>query len=354
VSAAVGAGLQRVSAETELVVQPVADGGDGTVDALVAAGYSRVEVGTVGPTGEALRTAYARHGDEAVVELAAVVGLGRLPGGKLRPLDASTYGLGLVVADAIDRGATRVVIGVGGSASTDGGAGMVEALGARLLTADGSPAARGGRGLSSIRGIDADGLSKRIDGIEFVVARDVDNPLLGKRGAAAVFAPQKGAGPAEVERLERGLATWATVVRAAGGRDVADLPGAGAAGGTAYAAVGLLGADLVSGIDVVLDRAGFDRALSDAGLVVTGEGCLDAQTLGGKAPAGVAARASGRGVPVVAVAGRSELTNEQLHDIGIAAIYALSELEPDVSRSMTSAAALLERIGERIAREWFA
>jgi glycerate kinase len=354
VSAAIGAGLRRVLPEADLAVQPVADGGDGTIDALTAAGYSRVELGTVGPTGQPLRTAYALRGDEAVVELAAVVGLGRLPDGKPRPLDASTYGFGLLVADAIKRGATRVVLGVGGSASTDGGMGMVEALGARALTASGSQAARGGRGLASIRAVEVEELAKRIDGIQFVVASDVDNPLLGDSGAAAVFAPQKGAGPTDVEALAEGLANWARVVTAAGGRDVAGSPGAGAAGGTAYAAMSLLGAAVVPGIELVLDRTGFDQALSGARIVITGEGSLDVQTLGGKAPAGVAARASRRGLPVVAVAGRSGLTDEQLQDLGIARVYVLSALEPDASRSMTNAAGLLERIGEQIAREWLA
>jgi glycerate kinase len=348
----VAAGIRRVASDADLMLLPVADGGDGTVDAALAAGYTRMTVDAVGPTGEPVAAVYALDGSRAVVELASVVGLSRLPDGIRRPLDASTFGFGSVVAAAIDAGATQIVLAVGGSASTDGGAGMVEALGARVHTSAGEAPVRGGRGLRHVRSIELEQLRKRIDGVSFVVAGDVANPLLGDRGAAAVFGPQKGADPAEVSLLEAGLEQWAAVVGEAVGTDFASLPGSGAAGGTAFAAVALLDAELASGIDLVLGLVDIGGALVDADLVVTGEGSIDEQTLAGKAPLGVAAAARERGIPVVAVAGRCLVDPRRLAAAGIRRVYVVSEIEPDHDRSMANAARLLELIGRQIAREW--
>lgn len=354
VGRAVTAGLHATRPDLDVVQVPVADGGDGTVAVALAAGYTRVEVAAVGPTGLPVVTGYARHGSRAVVELADVVGLARLPGRRLDPLGSSTAGLGVVVQDALDRGATEIVLGLGGSASTDGGAGLVQALGASLTDAAGRELAPGGAALTALHRLDLSALRARIDGVRFVVACDVDHPLLGPRGAAAVFGPQKGAGPAEVEQLEAALAVWARAVAGETGAELADEPGAGAAGGTGFAALALLGAELRPGIDLVLDLVGFDRLLDGADLVITGEGSLDEQSLAGKVPVGVA-RAVGRAdrrIPVVAVAGRSTLSAARLQQAGIDRAYPLSELEPDLTASIAGAATLLRAVGASIAQDW--
>ncbi len=352
VAAAVADGLARVRPDVDVVARPVADGGDGTVDAVVSVGFERVALDSVGPTGRPVTTSYAVSGMRAVVELAAVVGLDLLPGRAPDPLGSSTYGLGLVIAHAIEHGAREIVLGVGGSASTDGGAGMVQALGADARDAAGQPLVRGGGALVDVAGLDLDALRRRVGSTRFVVASDVDNPLLGSRGAAAVFGPQKGAGPDEVVTLERGLRQWSEVVGAATGSDCAETPGAGAAGGTAYAALALLDAELRPGIGLLLDLVGFSDALAGADLVITGEGSLDEQSLAGKAPVGVSAAAAAAGIPVVAVAGRCLLDDATLAAHDIATAYPLTDLESDVEVSMREAATLLRRVGERIAAEW--
>jgi glycerate kinase len=352
VADAVGRGLLETKPELELVKLPVADGGDGTVAAAVSAGYPRILTKAVGPTGEPVETAYALSGQRAVVELAAVVGLDRLPGGRLDPLGASTYGLGLVIADAIRRGATEIILGLGGSASTDGGAGMVQALGARLRDATGADLPPGGAALADLATLDLAPLRAAAGSTAFVVASDVDNPLLGPNGAAAVFGPQKGAGATDLAVLERGLARWANVVAETIGQDHANDPGAGAAGGTGFAALALLGATVRSGIELVLELIDFRARLAGADLVITGEGSLDQQSLAGKAPVGVARAAGRHGIPVVAVAGRSLLRQGDLAGAGLAAAYPLSDLEPDPAKSMANAAALLEATGRRIGTDW--
>jgi len=352
VAEAVAAGIHEVRPGADLVQVPVADGGDGTAAAAISSGYTPVEVVTVGPTGEPVRTAYAVHEHRAVVELADVVGLSRLPQARLDPLGASTFGLGVVVRDAIDRGATEIVIGLGGSASTDGGAGLVQALGASLTDEFGHELPPGGAALGQVQHVDLRRLRERVAGVRFVVACDVDNPLLGPAGAAAVFGPQKGADARQVEQLDQALTRWSRAVTTATGTDLADQPGAGAAGGTGYAALALLGAQLRPGIQLVLDLVGFDRLLAGADLVVTGEGSLDEQSLAGKTPVGVAEAAGRAGARVLAVSGRNLLDPEQLRRVGISAVYPLDELEPDLGRSMANASDLLTQTGRTIAGDW--
>lgn len=354
VAAALAVGLRDGLRDLDVVQIPVADGGDGTVVAALSAGFRHVEVDAVGPTGQPIRTGYAIAEHRAVVELADVVGLARLPEQHPDALGASTFGLGLVIKHAVERGATEIVLGLGGSASTDGGAGMVQALGASLTDAAGCEIRPGGAALGHLSGLDLTGLETMLDGVRFVVACDVDNPLLGSHGAAAVFGPQKGAGPADVEQLEGALASWAGVVAEATGEDLAGQPGAGAAGGTGFAALALLGAQLRPGIELVLELVGFDRLLDGADLVVTGEGSLDEQSLSGKAPVGVAqaARRASPPVPVVAVAGRTTLSQPRLQEAGIARAYPLQDLEPDLASSIAHAAALLRTVGSTIARDW--
>ena len=349
VAGALAAGLRAARPDLEIAEFPVADGGDGTVAAAVAAGFAEIQVTAAGPVGDPVGTSFALRGRTAVVELADVTGLRRLPGPGLAPLTASTFGVGQVITAALDAGATEIVLGVGGSASTDGGAGMLQALGARLTDAGGRDLARGGAALAGLAAVDLAGLDRRIARARFLVACDVDSPLTGPAGAAAVFGPQKGAGPAEVGLLDRALAHWAAVTARVTGRDAARVPGAGAAGGTAFGALAYLGADLVAGADLVLGLIGFDAALAGAGLVVTGEGSLDRQTLTGKAPLGVARAAARRGVPVVAVAGRVLLTGPELAAAGFTIAYALTDLEPDPAIAMSRTADLLKRVGARIA-----
>jgi glycerate kinase len=352
VAAAVAAGLSAAaSAGMQLTTMPVADGGDGTVDAAVAAGFRRVPVVASGPTGQPVRTSYARRGDLALIELATVCGLERLPGGQLAPMDASSYGVGEVLRAALDAGARELVLAIGGSASTDGGIGLLQGLGARVLDRGGAPLGRGGAALRTAAELDLSGLPAALTGTRITLAADVANPLTGPDGAAAVFGPQKGATAEQIVALDAGLRHWAELVTATTGTDWSGAPGAGAAGGVGFAALAVLGADRRPGIELVLELLGFGPALDQADLVITGEGSLDTQSLSGKAPVGVARAAADRGVPVIAVAGRSTLSLDQARAAGISSIYPLSDLEPDLDRSMAGAAGLLERIGRTIARD---
>jgi len=342
------AGLKQARPGLEVVEVPVADGGEGTVDAAVAAGFDPVAVEATGPTGQPVRTAYARRGDEAVVELAAVSGLGLLPAGP-DPLRASSYGTGEVLRAALDAGCRRIVLGIGGSACTDGGAGLVQALGARLLDAQGNNLPPGGAPLADLDRLDLAGLHPALADAELLVASDVDNPLYGDTGSAAVYGPQKGASPEQVDLLDKALRRWGEVVARTTGADRSGTPGAGAAGGVGFGLVGVLDGTLRSGIELVLDLVGLADELARADLVITGEGSLDRQTLHGKAPAGVAQAARRAGVPVVAVAGRSLLAATDVDALGLAAVYALTDLEPDVRRCIDEAAPLLERVAGRVA-----
>jgi glycerate kinase len=351
VAAAIAAGLRAELPAAELVTIPVADGGDGTVDAAVAAGFERVPVTVDGPTGEPVPASYARRGEVAVIELACACGLMRLPDGRPEPLTASSFGAGQMLAAALEAGARRIIFGVGGSASTDGGAGLLQALGALVLDARGAPLARGGAALRDVAALDLAGLHPALRECSVILATDVLNPLTGPDGAAEVYGPQKGASPAQVSELAGGLRRWAAVVAEATGTDWSQAPGAGAAGGVGFAALAVLGAEPRPGIGVVLDLVKFDAALDGAALVITGEGSLDVQTLAGKAPMGVAQAAARRGIPVIAVAGRSTLTERQLAAAGIAAVYPLSDLEPDPARSSAEASVLLRRVGQDLARD---
>ncbi|MGW0815778.1 glycerate kinase [Streptomyces viridiviolaceus] len=352
----VAAGLRRVVPDLGVEALPVADGGDGTVAAAVAAGFDRREVRVAGPLGDEVTAAFAVRGDTAVVEMAEASGLQRLPAGVLAPLTASTYGSGELLRAALDAGARTIVFGVGGSATTDGGAGMLSALGARFLDADGEPVAPGGGGLASLASADLSGLDPRLSDVELVLASDVDNPLTGPKGAPAVYGPQKGASPEDVRSLDAALAHFTKVLEQAVGARAAEFaaaPGAGAAGGIGYGAL-LLGARFRPGIEVMLDVLGFASALERADLVITGEGSLDEQTLHGKAPAGVAAAARAVDKEVVAVCGRLALPPETLGRAGIRRAYPLTDVEPDVAKCIAEAGPILERVAERIARDFLA
>nr|WP_240929592.1 glycerate kinase [Streptomyces coryli] len=351
----VTAGLRKAAPGVSVEALPVADGGDGTVAAAVAGGFERRELEVTGPVGAPVTAAYALRGDTAVVEMAEASGLAHLPDGVFAPLTATTYGSGELLRAALDAGARTIVFGVGGSATTDGGAGMLAALGARFLDADGEPVAPGGGPLRDLASADLSGLDPRFADVDLVLASDVDNPLTGPKGAPAVYGPQKGASEEDVATLDAALAHFAEVLAEAIGPKATELalqPGAGAAGGIGYGALVGLGARFRPGIEVMLDVLGFAPALDRADLVITGEGSLDFQTLHGKAPAGVAAAARKAGKPVVAVCGRLAIDESALHGAGIERAYALAALEPDPAKSMSQAGPLLEQAAEQLGRDY--
>ncbi|MEE1941882.1 glycerate kinase [Streptomyces sp. TRM 70361] len=350
----VAAGIRRARPGTAVEALPVADGGDGTVTAAVAGGFALRQTAVTGPLGKAVTASYALRDGTAVVELAEASGLRKLPAGVLAPLSATSYGTGELLLAAMDSGARTVVLGVGGSATTDGGAGMLTALGARLLDRDGRPVGPGGGPLRELATADLTGLDPRLRETRIVLAGDVDNPLTGEAGAAAVYGPQKGASTADVELLDAALAHYARVLAESLGPRAAEAarwPGAGAAGGVGYGALAALDAVFRPGIEVLLEVLGFADALERADLVITGEGSLDSQTLRGKAPAGVAAAARRAGRPVVAVCGRLAIGAGELRAAGIGAAYPLTDLEPDPAVCMERAGPLLERVAERLAAE---
>ncbi|MFC4496252.1 glycerate kinase [Streptomyces ovatisporus] len=348
------AGIRRVRPETGVESLPVADGGDGTVAAAIAAGFERHEVEVTGPLGAPVTAAFALRGDTAVVEMAEASGLQLMPPTVYAPLTATTRGTGELLLAAADAGARTVVLGVGGSATTDGGAGMLEALGARFLDEDGDQIPHGGGPLVEMVSADLSGVDERFGDIEVVLASDVDNPLTGPKGAASVYGPQKGAGEQDVNVLDAALTHFVKVMGDSVGpraAETAEAPGAGAAGGIGYGALVGLDATFRPGIDVLLEVLGFDSALERADLVITGEGSLDAQTLHGKAPAGVAAAARKRAKPVLGVCGQLKLDDKALKSAGFERVYALTDVEKDTGRCMSEAGPLLEKLAERLAED---
>ena len=299
---------------------PVADGGEGTVDCfLQAAGGEKVSLWVTGPWGTPVEAYYGRVGESAVVEMAAAAGL---PLARHRdPSQTTTYGVGELMRHAVEHGAKRLVLGLGGSATHDGGCGAAAALGVKFYRTDGTAFCPVGATLREIDTIDCTEAEALLKGVTVEVMCDIDNPLCGPRGAAAVFAPQKGADAAMVARLEDGLRHLDAVFTRQLGRFVAQLPGAGAAGGFGAGAAALLGAALRPGIEVVLDLVDFERHLIGCDLVLTGEGRLDSQSLGGKVPVGVARRAKAAGVPVVALVGTVGPGIEAVYDLGITAVF---------------------------------
>ncbi|MBC7289821.1 MAG: glycerate kinase [Actinotalea sp.] len=355
VAAALAAGMREVAPEVRIRTVPVADGGDGTVAALVARGWGLLEVPVTGPDGRRVVARVARRGSRAVVESAATSGLDLLAGTGLRPLTAGSRGVGEAITAALEAGAREVVVGVGGTACTDGGAGMLAALGARLLDARGRPVPDGGAGLVDLASVDLAPARERLAGASLVVATDVDNPLLGPSGAAAVYGPQKGATADDVRVLERGLRRWADLVR---GQPLEgphastashDAPGAGAGGGLGFGLLAGLGGTVRSGIDLVLELVGFVGDAARADLVVTGEGRLDEQTLRGKAVLGVlrAARDAGA-APVVAVCGVDDLGPEATARAGFRRVWSLASVAASPEDAMARAPELLRVVGREL------
>ena len=305
----------------EVVCIPVADGGEGTVDCFVQAmGAKRVGVTVTNALGEKSAAAYAQLGELAIIEMAAAAGLPQV--GALRcPGTATTYGVGELIAHAVDSGCRKILLGLGGSATNDGGCGCAAALGVGFLDADGQSFVPVGDTLGRIARIDTAEAAALLRSVEITVMCDVTNPLYGPTGAAYVFAPQKGADAEKVKSLDAGLRHFGDVIRSQYGLDVGAMPGAGAAGGMGAGCVALLGGTIQSGIDAVLDVTGFDRQLEGADLVITGEGRIDSQSADGKVVSGVARRTRAKGVPLIAIAGGIADSAGAVYDIGVSAMF---------------------------------
>lgn len=348
---ALAAGVRAARPDAEVRVLPLADGGDGTVDALVRAGHQLRTAPARGPTGVPGQADYAVSDGTAVVELAAACGLALLPDGRPDPLGASTLGLGDVVRQALADEPRALVICIGGSASTDGGAGMLVALGARLLDDSGEQVPADGGHLHHVAVVDLSGLDARLREIPVRVATDVRSPLLGPTGAARAFAPQKGATADQVAFLEAGLAHWADVLAEVTGVDARMAPGSGAAGGTGLAAIAALHAEVVSGADFVRAALGMAEAVEWCDLVVTGEGALDRTTLQGKGVGSLAAAARVRGIPVVAACGRVDLGERERRAAGITAAIALTDIVPPQVDPMTDAEPWLAQAARQLVEQ---
>ena len=322
--AAMQRGIRAIQPDAEVVAVPMADGGEGTAVTVAAALDGDVREVPVHDATGAPRTGrigWAAEERLAIIDVAEACGLEHVPAGARNALTADTYGVGELLAAALDLGAERLIVGLGGSATNDAGAGMLRALGARLTSADGHDLAPGGAALADLASVDLLGLRPELARVQVQIASDVDNPLLGERGASAVFGPQKGADPDQVRQLDAALSRWADVMEEAVGRSVRDIPGAGAAGGLGAALLAVTAARIDSGATVVMDAAGLDAALEGADLCLTGEGSFDSQSAAGKVPVRVAQRAHNAGVPTVILAGRVAMEpGEALPDGVIAAV----------------------------------
>ncbi len=341
VAASIRRGVLRVFPDAETVELPIADGGDGTLELIVgAAGGTYAEATVHDPLGREITARYGLlpDGETGVIEMAAASGLRLLKPDELNPMTATTYGTGQLINAAVARGCRRLIIGVGGSATVDGGAGMLQALGAGLYTADDTPIAPGGDGLMTLEHIDLTTLDPRLRDVEITVACDVENPLTGAEGAAAVFAPQKGASPAQVAQLEHALTQYGGLLGAVTGVDVLNQPAMGAAGGITAALVACLDARIESGAGVVLQAMNIAAHLEGAHLLITGEGRIDAQTAYGKGPMAVAHIAQAHGLPVMALAG--SLGVDVLP--GIDALMAITDAPMPLETAMEDAARLIE------------
>ena len=309
ISTIVAEAVSEVFPDCQTVCLEIADGGEGTIDALCRAlGGSRIEVSVSDPLGKPVVSEYAivnvpGEGPTAVIEMSKASGLPLVPEGLRNPMLTTTFGTGELIQDALGKGCKHFLIGIGGSATNDGGIGMLASLGWRFLDSDGNELPPVGASLSKIESIDSSGKNPALDGCSFVTACDVDNPFCGPDGAAFVFAPQKGAGPEEVILLDKGLESFSSVIRKSTGVDVKDIPGAGAAGGLGGALLAFLGARLTPGAEMVLEAIGFDSLAEGADLVITGEGRMDFQTLKGKAPLCVLRHATRLGIPTISLAG---------------------------------------------------
>ena len=355
VALAIAAGWREVFAEADIRLCPMADGGEGTVEAVLSAtGGERREQQVRGPLGTPVTAHWGWLPDErqAVIEMAAASGLHWVAAEQRDARITTTYGTGELVLAALDAGARRIILGIGGSATNDGGAGLLEALGARLLNEEGQPIGRGGAALTDLQRIELAGLDTRLAATEIIIAADVDNPLCGPHGASHVFGPQKGASADQVEQLDHALSHFADVMAAALGQDYRDVPGVGAAGGLGFAARAVLGARFRPGIELVAELSGLAEAVQGADLVITGEGRLDGQSLHGKTPVGVARIARAAGVPVIALAGSLGEGYQRLYEAGIDAAFSLVPGPLSLEQAMLEGEQQLQARAGDIARLW--
>jgi glycerate kinase len=326
VATAIERGFREIFPTAHYIKLPVADGGEGTVDAMVAATHGRiVHVPVTGPLGERVEGFYGLSGDEqsAFIEMAAASGLERVAPAQRNPLKTTSWGTGELIRHALDVGVKHIIIGIGGSATNDGGAGMVQALGAALLDADDRPIGQGGGELANLARIDLHGLDKRLADCRIEVACDVTNPLIGTDGASAVFGPQKGATPEMIVSLDHALERYAQVIARDLDIDVVNLVGGGAAGGMGAALYAFCGAQLRQGIEIVTDALHLAEQVADADLVITGEGRIDSQTIHGKVPVGVASIAKRFNKPVIGIAGSLTADVGVVHEHGIDAVFSV-------------------------------
>lgn len=331
---AAAAGIADACPFCETVRFTLADGGEGTTAALAAAfAATPVSAATSGPLEDSITARYAIAGNTAIIETAAASGLTLVPEGRRNPMKTSSYGTGVLIADAIRRGCRKIILGLGGSATNDAATGILAALGYRFLDSDGHELYPCGENLTKIAMIDSSAADPLLARTEFVLACDVDNPFCGKNGAAAVYAPQKGATPKQVVALDDGMRHYAALLLSLTGTDILDVPGAGAAGGIAGGLLPFVNARIRSGIDTVLDALGFDDALDGADLVLTGEGRIDAQSAMGKAISGIVRRAARKNVPVIALAGEVADANA-LIDAGLTAAFSIQTAPTDLSVAM--------------------
>jgi glycerate kinase len=346
------AGFREIFPDAEYRKLPVADGGEGTVQAMIdASGGKLVALNVTGPLGEPVAAFYGLMGDgqTAVIEMAAASGLELVPPAQRNPLLTTSYGTGQLIRHALDAGARRFVLGIGGSATNDGGAGMLQALGGRLLDAAGADLAVGGGALNRLDRIDLSGLDARIKDCTVDVACDVNNPLVGPQGASAIFGPQKGATPEMVAQLDDNLRHYARIIAKDLGHEVAEVPGAGAGGGIGAAMMVFLGGRLRPGSEIVTDAVGLDAAVADADLVLTGEGRIDGQTIQGKTPVGVARVAQRHGKPVIAIGGSLGNGAAAVHGYGIDAVFGSVSRPCTVEEALANAAANVRSAARNIA-----
>lgn len=343
VAAAIAEGVREAAPDADIVEIPMADGGEGSLAAVLAATGGERRTATVrDANGCSCTAAWGWLGEgTAFIEMAEAAGLEQIPPESRRPLEASTYGVGQLVLEALDAGARRIVLGLGGSATTDGGAGLFQALGAHLFDSQGAELPPGGGPLHRLQTVDTMRLDPRLAKVQFEIAVDVDNPLCGEQGAAAIFGPQKGATPKDVEFLDKALAHFASVCHRASGRDASRIPGTGAAGGLGFVIKSFFNAEFRPGVELIADLARLDQALDGAHLVFTGEGRMDRQTLLGKTPAGVARHAQRHGAPVIALAGSLGEGYEALYDAGVTAAFSIVSGPMSLQDACTGAATLL-------------
>ena len=350
---AIDRGVRAALPEAETVLVPVADGGDGTLDALVEGSGGRVFLTVVtGPLGQPLEARWGVMGDgqTAVIEMALASGLALVPPQQRNPSIATTRGTGEIIGEALDRGFSRIVVGLGGSATNDGGVGMASALGARFLDAEDQTLPDGGAALARLAKVDVSELNPKLAQTSIIGATDVTNPLCGPTGASAVYGPQKGASPEMLAELEAALVNYDRVLRRDLGKDVGERPGAGAAGGLGVGLMAFAGAELLSGIDMVCEVVNFDAHLQGADLVITGEGRADHSTIFNKAPVGVARRALAQGVPTLLLAGALGPGHQELYQHGIAAVVCIADGPMSFRQSLGRTPELLEAAAERSMR----